>query len=334
MGMIDIEGKKYLSDSRIFADTFNYLLYNGNEIIKPDELTELDTAEIVVPYGNEARVPTQKFRDVLKIWNVMKDDRAVYVVLGAELQTKINYGMPVRSGLYDMLGYADQIDELKKSYSTKHERSETEEDADESGSVELAVDDGNPRLRLSTSEEFLSGMRKEDKLLPIVSAVIYFGDKPWDGPKSLFDMLDVEDENIYSYLNDYKLNLISPMDMDDKEFEKFNTDLGFAMKMIKHQKDDVAGVIRETDHRRIDRDTAFFLNRAINLGLKYEEDGNEGGFDMCVGMDRMYKENQVVGAIDVYKDLGFSKDDIINNIIRKYNVTKEYVLALLEPQEA
>ena len=122
--------------------------------------------------------------------------------------------------------------------------------------------------------------------------------------------------------------------MDDDEFTKFNTDLGFAMKMIKHQKDDVAGVIRETDHRRIDRDTAFFLNRAINLGLKYEEDENEGGFDMCVGMDRKYKEIEVTAVIGVYKDFGFSDEDIIEKIINKYNVTKEYVLALLEPQEA
>ena len=71
MGMIDIEGKKYLSDRSIFADTCNYLLYDGNEVIKADELKELDTTEIVVPYGNNTRVPTQKFRDVLKIWNIM-----------------------------------------------------------------------------------------------------------------------------------------------------------------------------------------------------------------------------------------------------------------------
>ena len=135
-------------------------------------------------------------------------------------------------------------------------------------------DNGTLKIKL-TSEEFLSGWRKGDKLIPIITAVIYLGDSPWDGPKSLFEMLNVPDERLYRFLNDYKLNLISPADMGEGEFEKFHTDLGLAMKVIKHQKEDADEVIKETNHRKIDRDTAFFLNRAVNLGLEYEE--KDGG---------------------------------------------------------
>ena len=46
----------------------------------------------------------------------MMDDRAIYVILGAELQDKVHYGMPVKDGLYDMLGYSKQIAEIKRSY--------------------------------------------------------------------------------------------------------------------------------------------------------------------------------------------------------------------------
>ena len=31
MGIIDTEGKKYLSDNKIFADAFNYLVYGGKQ---------------------------------------------------------------------------------------------------------------------------------------------------------------------------------------------------------------------------------------------------------------------------------------------------------------
>ena len=145
-------------------------------------------------------------------------------------------------------------------------------------------------------------------------------------------MLNVPDERLYRFLNDYKLNLISPADMGEGEFEKFHTDLGLAMKVIKHQKEDADEVIKETNHRKIDRDTAFFLNRAVNLGLEYDE--KDGGIDMCLALDKKYKEKEVTGAIEAYRDCGTSDEDIIERVIKKFNVTKEYVLELLAPQKA
>ena len=126
MGAIDIEGKQYLSNPIFFADAFNFLLYDGEQVIKPEELKELDTTEMTVPYGNKARVPVQKYRDLLKMWNAMMDDNAIYVILGAELQDKVHYGMPVKDGLYDMLGYSKQIAEIKRSYNSKEVTHENE----------------------------------------------------------------------------------------------------------------------------------------------------------------------------------------------------------------
>ena len=66
MGVIDTEGKRYLFNNDIFADAFNYLLYDGEEVIKPENLREIDTTQIAIPYGNGARIPTQKYRDLTK----------------------------------------------------------------------------------------------------------------------------------------------------------------------------------------------------------------------------------------------------------------------------
>lgn len=325
MGALDTEGKQYFSNNRFFADAFNFLLYGGEEVIKEDKLKEVDTTQITVPYGNHARLPIQKYRDLLKLWNAMDDENAIYVLLGSELQGRVHYGMPVKNGLYDMIGYSKQIEESRRSYQKKENGSDRfTEDA------ELVSDNGTLKIKL-TSEEFLSGWRKGDKLIPIVTAVVYLGDSPWDGPKSLFEMLNVPDERLYRFLNDYKLNLISPADMGEGEFEKFHTDLGLAMKVIKHQKEDADEVIKETNHRKIDRDTAFFLNRAVNLGLEYEE--KDGGIDMCLAMEKKSKKDQVTGAIEAYRDCGTSDEDIVERIIKKFNVTKEYVLALLAPQK-
>ena len=47
----------------------------------------------------------------------------------------------------------------------------------------------------------------------------------------------------------------------------------------------------------------------------------------------MLKE-KVTGAIQGMQMAGASEKDIISKIIEKYNVTKDYVLALLAPQKA
>ena len=91
MGIIDTESKKYLSIDRIFADAFNFLIYDGEQVIKPENLRPVDTTEVAVPYGNGARVPIQKYRDILKIWAAMEDDNAVYVLLGEEAQANVHY---------------------------------------------------------------------------------------------------------------------------------------------------------------------------------------------------------------------------------------------------
>ena len=61
----------HLSNPVFFADAFNYLLYDGEQVIKPDELKELDTTELIMPFGNNARIPVQKYRDLLKMWNAI-----------------------------------------------------------------------------------------------------------------------------------------------------------------------------------------------------------------------------------------------------------------------
>lgn len=325
MGALDIEGKQYLSNNRIFADAFNFLLYDGDEVIKPDSLKELDTTGIAVPYGNKARVPEQKYRDLLKMWNAMMDENAIYVILGAEIQGEIHYGMPVKDALYDAIGYAKQIEECKRSYSKNGK------DSSENNEAELTVEDDTLKIKLS-SGEFLYGFHRDDKLIPIITAVVYLGDKSWDGPKSLLEMMEVKDERLLRFLNDYKINLISPVDMDEKEFKKFHTDLGLAMRVIKHQKEDADKVIRETDHRKIDRDTAFFLNRAVNLGLEYEEE--KGGIDMCLAMEKKQKRDEINGVIKFLRMSGSDENDIIKKITETFDVTKEYVMALLAPQKA
>jgi len=49
----------------------------------------------------------------------MMDDNAVYLMLGAEIQGRQHMAIPVKNGLYDMIGYARQVEEAVKTYRKK-----------------------------------------------------------------------------------------------------------------------------------------------------------------------------------------------------------------------
>ena len=56
MGNIDTITKEYISDNRRFADLFNFLIYGGREVIRPQDLEERDATELALPYGVDQKV--------------------------------------------------------------------------------------------------------------------------------------------------------------------------------------------------------------------------------------------------------------------------------------
>lgn len=181
-----------------------------------------------------------------------------------------------------------------------------------------------------TSEEFLSGFRKGDKLIPIVTAVIYLGSKSWDGPMSLYDMMNFKDEKIKRLVPNYWINLISPVDMDESDIKNFKSDLTFSMEVLKHQEEGADKIIEAAGHKKVSGDTARFLNIAGNLKLEIEE--KEGEVDMCAAMEKRSQRDQITGAINGMRIAGMDDNTIVDKIIEVYQVTKDYVTDLLFPQ--
>ena len=107
--------------------------------------------------------------------------------------------------------------------------------------------------------------------------------------------------------------------MDEDAFEKFHTSLGFAMRIVKHQSEDADKLIMATNHKKIDRETAVFLNNVANLQLEYEE--QEGGIDMCLAMEKRVKKERIIGAMEYMKDEGKTEKDIIGKGAEKMQAT-------------
>ena len=296
-----------MSDNTIFADAFNFLLYDGESVIRPEELREVDTTEIALPYGNNARLPVQKQRDLKRRWAAKWDSEAVYVLLADELQSKIHYAMPVKDMLYDAIDYSKQVEEAGRSYRKGKDSGAFSE-----------KDDGTLEIKL-TSEEFLSGFRKADKLMPVITATIYFGADDWDGPLCLHDMLSVKDKRLLHAIPNYWINLIAPARIEDPDFEKFNTDLGIALKVLKYQNKGADQLILDLGGRKVGRATAEFLNIQAKLGLTFEEPKEEGEIDMCKAMEIRLGQERENTLLQTAR-----------NMMKNLHLTVEQVFAAME----
>lgn len=247
-----------MSHRDIIADAFNFYIYDGEQVIQLDRLQKIDTAEIALPYGNDSDMLVQRLRDNLMLWTMARDERAVYVILGVENQDKIHYAMAVKNMLYDALQYAKQIEEAKRSYRDKSKAN---------------------KVKLS-SEEFLSGFKRDDRLMPVITLVLYFGDKDWDGAKSIHEMLSVQNPEILSYIPDYRINLIEPAKISDEEYEKFKTDLGSIMQFIKHQSDkDGSWIKGKSRFKHVEKEAVELINLITGSQIAGEE--KEEVVDMC-----------------------------------------------------
>ena len=254
MGAIDAETKTYLSDRKRFADAFNFSVYDGDEVIQADDLKELDTTAIAMPYGADAKAAVQKYRDLLKLYTAMQDERAIYLVLGLEVQALVHYAMPVRGMLYDALNYAHQVTEAAASY--------RKERKDEDTTAKTGL----------TQEEYLSGFRKEDRLIPVITLTLCLSAEPWDGTKSIHEMLAMEDKRLLRFVQDYKLNLLTPADIAEEDFAKFRTGLGAVMQFAKHRNDkDVSWMEGNERFEQMDWDTASLIKTVTGANIQIEK---------------------------------------------------------------
>lgn len=247
MGKIDTEAKKYLSNAARFCDIFNFLIYGGERIISPDELSEMDPTSIAIPYKGKSRKHVQKYRDLLKFYAAKHDNQAIYLILGLEIESKINYSMPVRGMLYDAMNYASQIEAI-----TEQRRED------------------KPK---QTYHEYLSGLGKDDRLKPVITVVLNICGEYWDGCQSIHELISVKDNRILQFVPDYRLNLISPDLITEQDFGKFHTKLGAALQFLKHQNDDNMDWLTDKEQEMtVDRATADFIQTITGTDLHLKDD--------------------------------------------------------------
>jgi hypothetical protein len=326
LGDKDSITKQYMKQPERFADLFNGFCFGGEEKLHPDELKDMDTASIVLPYGEDgAPLPKQKVRDVLKL-ALKTDGKAAYCILGVENQSKVHTAMPVRNMLYDAMTLAEQVAAAASSHKDAHNRGKD-------------------------SVEYLSGFHREDKLLPVITLVIYWGADEWEAPVTLREMYpEGLDERILHYANEYKVNLISPAQMTDEQLDVFRSDLKEVLKFIKHSKDkhELANLVNNNqDYKSLDRLAAQTIS--VCSGQNFNFPVGEERIDVCKAIDDMVTDarnegiNQGISQgrneaanegmkniIATVRDLKLSKEVAVQQLAKRYPVSQDEAVSFVE----
>ena len=292
MGVEDAVTKAYLQDNEVFADVFNYRLFDGEPVIRPEELREMDSTQIIflpdksaetgdpeeTGSGNGGKQKKQKrnrrlnneqekvlYHDLLRNTIIRRDENAIYQLrLGLEPQTRVNSAMPVRNQMYDAAEYYHQVDQITRAHKRNRDYSGLK------------------------SGEYISGFYKDDYLIPVFTLTVYFGAEPWDGPRSLHEMMRVKDPEILKLIPDYRLHLIEPAGLEKEELLKFQSSFREVMGYIKYSQnaEELIRYTKDNPRMNMDKSAARVIAAMTKTEIPYEEE-TEGKINMCKAIDDM-----------------------------------------------
>lgn len=273
MGKADEYQFDYLEDNYRFADQVNGALFQGRQIVKPEELEPAEAQSVYL--GKEAGV-RENFKTIVDKTRMWKG-RLLHV-LAVENQTYVDYHMILRNMLSESLSYQRQWKQKKAAHEREHD--------------------------LKTgSDEYFSGMVKDEKFIPVVTLVVYYGTEHlWDGARCLYDLLELEDE-MKKFVTNYRLNLYDCHEHDT--FDEYHTGLRQLFEVVRYGKDKekLRRIMQENKdaYSRMDGDTRELLEvvAKVRIGEEYGMmENGEKKYDMCKAFLDMKQEGVTEGKLE------------------------------------
>lgn len=307
----DIVLKNYWQNNEHFADFFNAVLFDGEQVIKPDELENKDTE---ASYISEHRSYTESIgasRDMIKVHKHSLAQDVELVLLGMESQEYVHYAMPMRVMGYDYSAYKKQYEINAQKYK------------------------GNKFLQ---GDEYLSKMKKEDKFIPVITVVVYYGEKPWDGAVSLREMLNIP-QQMKKFVNDYKMRLVEARQSNLVLHNMNNQDMFNLLEILLDKNSPLNETknkaIEYTREHDVDKHVIMAVAGATRCKIDYNDLSRGGDMDMCTVFEETWSqgretgkaegilEGRAEGIIEIGLDCGLTEDEIIAKLQMKLGISQQ-----------
>lgn len=285
---------EYFENPLRFADLINGYVFQGRQVVKEEDVREL--MPVTARFHRKENTATGKRTengnvhaqiftpDLIKA--VFHDIQMLVILL--ENQSDVHYAMPVRIMNEEGSYYHKQWRE--RAYRHRQDKD----------------------LR---GAEYLSGFGKGERLLPVITLVVYWGKQAWDGPKCLKEMLDMEKypPEIRHLIADYPLHLLEVRKFE--QLENFETDIKYVFGFLQRENDkqglsdyvkdnqEAFSHLREDAYHMISVMTGF---TDLNTGdIRDKENENryrrEGGnYDMCQAIREMMEDSKAEGIKEGY----------------------------------
>ena len=260
----DVVLKEFFRKPEYFADVFNGVCFQGRSVIKLENLIEIDTdISLTRRKGEQWKESLVRMRDIAKKMTFQMS----FVILGQELQTYVDYLMPLRVNMYDASSLQLEANVIKDS----HKQNKTK----------------------MSRDEFLSGVTKEDRLHPVITLVIYVGEKEWDGARSLKEIFVEVPEEFKPYLPDYKMNLLEVHQWEKYPFKNENVKTLFGVLKRCYEKE---WKKLEQEYPKISVEVADVVESVVQFeGLSEIREEQEGEIVMCQAMAELKQQYWLEG---------------------------------------
>lgn len=172
----------------VFAEFVNGIMFDGEEVVKEEELFDLPSWSQYK--GDDNRYRFQD-RDVVKLW---KKQGIVISLIGIENQDVPDEDIVFRALSYDGASYRTQLAEKNSRKRRKG--------------------------KAVYNKKFAEG--KYD-IFPVITFVIYYGEEEWKYKTTLHERLKLEG-TISKYVSDYKVNLVDLKKLTEDDINKFKKD--------------------------------------------------------------------------------------------------------------
>ena len=298
MGKIDVVQMDFLRNPRHFADIWNGLVFNGKQVVKPDELAEISP----VGLANSGEMNLKKTADMAMCRTV---DGKILAVMITENQKEIDYSLPVRVRLREFMEYDKQVAEISRKNRENQK-----------GGEKVFSDAG----------EYMYGFTKEDRLKPVMTLVLSWNDKEWAGVLSLYDMLDFSGfEELKGLVSDYKMNVVNMDSITDEENRFSNSEVRDVVSLYLRRNDKIRFKKYVDEHGEgINRDCMNMLNTFVgSKELKNYMDDNcgEKGVErnMCKAITELIEDGRRDGIKDGRKEGRKEGQEEYRELVNKLN---------------
>ena len=282
----DTVGKTLEAYSDVFADIINGFLFDGEQVVKPEDLTP---ADIFSQYKADNNIRSQE-RDVSKYWRDSYFN--IIAFFGIENQSDPDKNMAMRVLSYDAAQYRKQLSDAT--------------------------------------------LRRDDGLFtPVVTIVLYFGDKPWNYGTTLHDCLNIPDK-LLPYVSDYRINVFDMHKMSKEDAEKFRSDFRHIAEYYSAKYTNTEYVPSDTKlaHAREIADFFSVFEKDERFITAYNAIQNKGEANMCEFVDKLEARGEAKGRAEGKAEGKAEANQILAERMRKKGYSEEEIAELLSDDES